>query len=360
MARTADTSGLAEHRGNNFDILRLFGAALVLYGHSFALVGASGPGFAGDGVQTIGVKIFFVVSGYLIIRSWLRDPNPWRYFVRRALRIWPAFLAVIALTMLVLGPLYTTLPLAEYFSSRTLWGYGRNAFFYITYSLPGVFAGNTYPGAVNGSFWTLPVELSMYVLVPGALALFGLFGRLRLPLLVATTLGLAAWDLIATHRGPLPDPVIIYASNFWFWLQLAPYFLAGSCVALGRWERYLDVYLGMLLLLFAGMAGRGQLGTEFLLMIGLPYAVLAFGLGDSRLLGRVTASGDYSYGLFLWGFVVQQALVATLGTPGGALGNFVMSFVVAMALAILSWHALEKRALALKPYRSRMRDAAPV
>ncbi len=64
---------------NNFDILRLFAAILVLYGHSYALVNARGPSFAANGVHTIGLKIFFVVSGDLITRSWLNDPHAGRY-----------------------------------------------------------------------------------------------------------------------------------------------------------------------------------------------------------------------------------------------------------------------------------------
>src|SRR4051812_44373783 len=72
----------ADHRRNNFDALRLFGSMLVLYGHAYALVGVPGPGFASNGVATIGVKIFFVISGYLVIASWLRDPHPLRYIQR--------------------------------------------------------------------------------------------------------------------------------------------------------------------------------------------------------------------------------------------------------------------------------------
>ena len=67
--------GEAAHKANNFDILRLISALLVIYGHSYPLTGLPEPGFAASGVATIGVKIFFVISGYLVALSWLRDSN---------------------------------------------------------------------------------------------------------------------------------------------------------------------------------------------------------------------------------------------------------------------------------------------
>src|SRR5690349_16819305 len=73
-------------RANNFDQLRLLGAILVIYGHSYALFARPVPMFAGNTVSTLGVKIFFCISGYLVACSWLRDPNFPRFIARRSLR----------------------------------------------------------------------------------------------------------------------------------------------------------------------------------------------------------------------------------------------------------------------------------
>src|SRR5579871_1464824 len=94
-----------QSRLNNFDHVRLFGALLVIYGHAYPLTGTVIPGFAANGVATIGVKIFFSISGYLVAQSWLRDPNIVRFFTRRALRIFPALIAVVLLSTFVLGPI---------------------------------------------------------------------------------------------------------------------------------------------------------------------------------------------------------------------------------------------------------------
>jgi peptidoglycan/LPS O-acetylase OafA/YrhL len=64
----------------------------VIYGHAFPLVGAQSPAFIGNSIQILGVNIFFVISGYLITKGWLRDPNVTRYTIRRALRIMPALM----------------------------------------------------------------------------------------------------------------------------------------------------------------------------------------------------------------------------------------------------------------------------
>src|SRR5262249_39569085 len=79
---------------NAFDALRLFAALLVIFGHAFRLTGDTGPAFAGAGVATTGVKIFFVISGYLVAQSFLRDGDPRRFLQRRALRIVPGLAAV--------------------------------------------------------------------------------------------------------------------------------------------------------------------------------------------------------------------------------------------------------------------------
>lgn len=91
-------------RTNNLDLVRLFGAALVIYGHAYPIAGAASPGFAANGVATIGVKIFFSIRGYLVALSWLRDPHLGRFLLRRSLRIFSALIVVVLLSALVLGP----------------------------------------------------------------------------------------------------------------------------------------------------------------------------------------------------------------------------------------------------------------
>lgn len=153
-------------RTNNFDALRLLAATVVVYGHAFPLTKTAQVVILGNSVESLAVKVFFVISGYLISESWLRDPQINRFLIRRALRIFPALIVVVLLSVLVLGPLATTLSIAGYFGNISVLMYLKNIFLYPVYYLPGVFQSNPYPIAVNGSLWSLPVEFSMYLLTP--------------------------------------------------------------------------------------------------------------------------------------------------------------------------------------------------
>src|SRR5690606_18042727 len=144
---------------NNFNLMRLFAAWLVIYGHAWAITGSPGGDlvawltqfkFAGG----VAVDVFFVVSGFLIAASLQRN-DVRGYLVSRALRILPALVACVALAVLVLGPLLTTSP--QYWRDPATWDYlwVNGSLWSSRYFLPGVF--DTLPNpAVNGSLWTLP------------------------------------------------------------------------------------------------------------------------------------------------------------------------------------------------------------
>lgn len=122
-ARSRNVDATALTGPNGFDVLRLIAAALVIWGHAYPLTGHVAPGLFGNGVHTLGVKIFFVISGFLITGSWMSDPHVARYARKRALRIMPGLVAICVLTAIALGPAVTSLPLAGYFRSRETWLY---------------------------------------------------------------------------------------------------------------------------------------------------------------------------------------------------------------------------------------------
>ena len=158
-------------RENNFGILRLCAAIMVISGHMANLMLLPVPTLFGRQVHALGVYVFFLIGGYLITKSWMSDPHPICYAVKRFMRIWPPLAAYVLFAAFVAGPLLSELSAAEYFASGGWKTYLLNLCLYIMYSLPGVFARNPYPNAVNGSLWTLPVEAAMYVAVPLLLTL---------------------------------------------------------------------------------------------------------------------------------------------------------------------------------------------
>lgn len=339
---------------NNLTALRWFAACLVLYGHAHALLGLPEVLFL-DIVPMglLGVYIFFAISGYLVAQSWSRDPNVPRFLAKRALRIFPALAVCTLLSVLVLGPLLTTLDADAYWQNEHTLGYLRNMVLYISYHLPGVFANNPWQYAVNGSLWSLPVEFVMYLL----LALVGFAGVLMFPtqlqeratawLVGAVTLLFMA--LAAFWALPAQEAWVIYRTDLRHIPLCGVYFMVGASLFGFKLERHFTLTY-VLLALAAWFSLCHQ--TQWFAMASwlvLPFAVLAFGLARNPWLARMHAR-DYSYGIYIYAFPVQQTLVSFW--PEMALPAYLLStLVITVALAALSWHFVEKPALKLKPFR---------
>lgn len=108
-------------------------------GHMAYIGGYTLPTLWGEGIQALGVKIFFLIGGFLIAKSWESDSNPVRYMTKRVFRIFPALIAFTLVAAYVIGPILSTLTINEYFQSPLVRNYLRNILLFPAYSLPGVF-----------------------------------------------------------------------------------------------------------------------------------------------------------------------------------------------------------------------------
>lgn len=328
-----------EHR-NNFDALRLVGALLVLVNHSMTLSGDHAYGFAGQSISTVGVKMFFVISGYMIATSWGRDAHPGRFLLRRARRIMPALAFVVLVSVVLIGPIFSLLSLREYVTHPLTSRYFGNLIFYVSYALPGVFTTNPHPNAVNGSLWTLPVEVAMYVMTP----LLVLAARRHAALITLVLLSAVALSMYYSLRSP--PFFVVLGTEFWTASTLAPYFIAGSATATLRLERFLDWRLGLLAVGIMDLVAP-RLGAyhEMLVCIVLPYAVIAVGRGCWPIISRAGRFGDFSYGIYLWAFPIQQMVVAVVGPEIGGWSNVALVLPLTVLMAVISWYVIEKHAL---------------
>jgi len=110
-----------------------------------------------------GVLIFFVISGFLIAMSWEKKKNVVDFALARVLRIYPAVIVVVLLSVIILGPLLTTKSICEYFNNNLTKLYIQDiTLFRMYYYLPGVFEFNP-TSSINGSLWTLPYEFTCYI-----------------------------------------------------------------------------------------------------------------------------------------------------------------------------------------------------
>jgi len=290
---------------------------------------------------SLGVYIFFTISGYLVTASWDHDRSLLRFLTRRALRIFPALIICTALTVFIAGPLLTTLSINDYFNNPHTWGYLRNTLLYISYYLPGVFEDNRVANAVNGSLWTLPIEFAMYIVV----AIVGVCSGHRWAYALLTA---AAILTTVFWARPALEMVVIYGSDLRQLFFCGTYFLVGAVFYKFELTRFFSISLiiivGTLLLCL-------EPNTRWLSLFAwilLPTIVLAFGLAYSRPLTILTRSGDYSYGIYIYAFPVQQAVVYFY--PKMHLGYYlIVCFSITLLLAVFSWHLIEKPALSFKP-----------
>lgn len=326
---------------NSFDLLRLSAATLVLYSHQHALLGMSEPDLLGwTTYGGIGVSIFFFLSGFLVWSSWARDPNLRRFFIRRSLRIFPALWFVVLVTVLVFGPLLSKLAAKEYFASTETWSYLSTALLVVRRGLPLVFEGNPYPLAVNGSLWTLPVEFLCYVSV----ALVGSIGLMRRNWSMSLCL---CSVVLATAFGPLLigtrfAPHLEMVALFWWGAMYGAVSERPASARIG-WA----VWIGVAFFAFLWLGSRGPERTGILVFAAVLVVTAQRVSVGSWVTDRL---GDLSYGMYIFAFPVQQVVAQLGGNRDWSFTTHLsLSFLVTGALAYVSWHALEKRALRFKP-----------
>ena len=342
-----------DHGPDNFLLLRLIAAAMVLFGHSYAISGMPNRGDFiaranwGDGVYTgsIAVDMFFAISGFLVTASYVNRANLEKFFKSRALRILPAYYACLLLSAFVLGTIFTDLRLGGYFTSPEVLDYlVINAQFAtdLRWKLPGVFVHNPVPDVVNGSIWTLPSEVRMYLLV----AILGVLGALRRRRIANITLLCLFLVGLAQIKGApvIEDPATAHLGGM---------FVAGMLVWVNRSQIPLST---VLLVLLIGLSIATHATFLFPYTFGIMLTYFCFWFAYVPNLHFFNRFGDYSYGLYLWGFPVQQAIAAVIGHATRPHTNFAIALPIALAIAIASWHLLEKPMLRLK---SRFNPNAP-
>ncbi len=339
--KTISNLGEAVEGGrNNFHLIRLIAAILVIYGHSYAISGNPGPDLIQQALRirfagSFAVDAFFVISGFLITAS-LEKHTLYQYSWARFLRIFPALLVCVALTVFVLGPLLTIDP--GYWKDSQTWAYLKKT---STLSggisiLPGVFTDAPRP-SVNGSLWTLNIEIRLYI-VSFFLALFGLVKGNRYSLLIIASFMVGFFYI--------PD---IWPINFLFaskrWLYSIALFFAGAFVWKNRYALPLSYPL---LGLMIGLASifRGTPQFEIAYFFVLIYFVMFIAYVPHL---PVIKRRDLSYGVYLYGWPVQQ-VVEHLRPNSTAMFNASWSIAASLCIAYLSWELIEKRALTLKKH----------
>ncbi|HQT77936.1 MAG TPA: acyltransferase [Rhodopila sp.] len=308
-------------RRNNFDLLRLLFATLVVYSHAFPLAGSAEPSVWGSSFGNLAVSGFFVISGYLITGSYLSSPRLLRFSLSRLLRVVPGLVVALTVTGVV----------SDQCDS---------------------FRGNPVPYIANGPIWTLTWEILCYALVP----LMGALGALSassLPGVLA-----AAWLVYASHFGSVEPFFLIIAPLFLLFLSgaflqvmdrgripvISLVILAfAAYVPLFQW---VSVLIRDNIVFLWGVPLSDQQVMRTILLACLPSVVIYLG-ARAPVLGVLRH--DISYGIYIYGWPVSQTVVFL--QPGiGPLALFGETMAVTVLIAFASWRLIEKPALAVRRF----------
>lgn len=333
-------------RENNFDFLRLLFSSLVIFSHSFPLTGKREPfNLLTNGQIDLGglsVNIFFIISGYLIMISLKNCKSIINYFWKRCLRLFPGLFVMLCISLIVLIVVYNG---PNIFMEKKFYSYlPRNLFLYkVQYSVKGVFEHNIYPRAINGSLWSLCYEFSMYLCIG---ILFPLKKQLKKLLFVLIIVWLLSYFLFlnkANYFDFLFNKLFLDSNQFF---RLSLYFIAGSILSFVDLKKYnkknIKIFL-FITLLISVFLDKFHLVSYTL----LPIFVLLIGISYSKPLNYIPHRiGDISYGVYIYGFLVQQTLMNYFDLNSISLA--ILSLLCTYLLAYLSWYLIEKKMLKFK------------
>lgn len=338
-----------ERTKNNFDLVRLIAALGVIYGHSFSLVrqaeGVDITQTASRGLEYAGsfaVYAFFLLSGILITASYARQQSLPRFLSLRLARIWPALFVFCLVSAYIVGPLLSTLPPQEYFHSAHV-----SHFFWANISLlagvwmylPGVFAHNPAAGGYNWPIWTLALEVKCYLLV-AAVGTAGIVARRWALAIVSIALIAALIVAGRTVKSYIPpenaflDCLTIQAG---FSFYPTAFFLAGMAIyALRDYVRFSGAIATVL------CAGAFVLRNTVCWqpMLYVAFAAIVLWISTSSIFHCLRPKHDYSYGIYIYGFTVQQ-IVVQMFPEFNWWRNCLLSIPTTAFFAAISWHAIE-------------------
>lgn len=348
---------LDKHLGNvpGFNAMRVFAASLVVLSHSF---GAAENREYDDPLKYLTSKLnlgnlavftFFLISGFVITQSCLRSETSRSYLLKRAARLLPGLVVVTLFCAFLIGPMVTSFPLARYFKDPKFYRFFLNCLFVLRGQLPGVFEHNPSGDHVNISLWTLRDELFCYVTILLIIVLLQRFSSLFVAGLAAGLVILAyptctafATEEIQHLRSALSVKVDV-AYIFSQGMTVIPFFFVGSLLYYAR-NRIPISFAGFVISLIAMVAIIRYMQIFPLFPFALGYATIYLGFYSNSVFDWFQKN-DYSYGIYIFGFPIQQTLVTFFPTGMTWWANALLAYPIVLCLAALSWHFVERPSL---------------
>jgi peptidoglycan/LPS O-acetylase OafA/YrhL len=353
---------------NNFDFTRVILATLVVFCHSYVI-------YYGNiereplwclskhqlSIGTCAINFFFMISGFLVSQSWNRRDGYFSFLMKRVLRIYPGFILVCIFCIVLFAPLglrtYTLRDIHEYWAQINL----RHLLFTLLTLrepvLPETFKSVPFPNSVNVSLWSILYEFICYQVIP----LFAILGAFNKPIRALAIFGLVLASNLIHYQ-----VYQLYNTTGTFWYDLAPYyphryfeqflnfehlllpFITG--IVFYNYRHYLprSRYLLILSSISLIVAALWVPYFEITQSIFGAYILFYFLFNEQVTLQNFARYGDFSYGIYLYGWPLQQLIMLYIGRRLNVFCLFLASMLLVLPLAALSWHLIEKPFLRLK------------
>jgi peptidoglycan/LPS O-acetylase OafA/YrhL len=326
---------------NCFDFLRIIFCAIIILSHLYELSQCEKLKFLSFfyEIGILGLQAFFIISGFLVAKSYRRTSTLKKYFVKRIKRLFPAYLFLLLVTVVGIS-FFSKLSFFDYFTNIDVYKYlAWNAIFlnFMHPCLPGIFENNLLC-SINGALWTLKVEESFYIVLPLIFYLIKKAKKVSTILLIIYFSSLLYWYVMDdVFNKPLlakqmPGYLAFFSVGIFLNLNL-DYVL--------KYSKRLFV-IAIISLLFTYFF-RFQINILYPAAFGLLIIIIAYNISFLNNFGKY---GDFTYGLYIYHFpIIQIFRQYNLFEKYNPIIMAIVVILITLFFAMFSWFFIEKRFL---------------
>lgn len=316
---------------NNFKIIKLIAAFLVIVSHAFSITQGSkivDPLYEltnhSISFGSLAVSIFMLLSGFFIAKSINSNGSFKNFFSKRILKIFPSLIIVILTTAFLIGPLFCQIELSEYFTNSSTYLYViKNIFLVTTHTISGLFEGNIYNLSINGALWTLPIEFLCYI---GCFVAYKL--KIMDPKYLKYTIFPAILLIIFSSRiyEIIPILGVVLPLVLMFYIGIVGY----------TYFKRINLKISILLVfLLIGFVLINLNMYNFLIYLVVPYLIFFLGYFKKIKIYIFNYLGNFTYEIYLLGFIIQQTICYIFGGKMDVYLNMSLSIIFVIPLAII-------------------------
>ncbi len=251
------------------------------------------------------------------------------FFKKRIVRIFPSLFIFTIITTCIVGPLLTTLSLNHYFTNPLTLKYGTNIFLNTNYELPGVFTNNLYPKVINGSLWSLRLEVIFFVIT----VIIWSFNKKMVTITCILTL------ILQLFINYIPNTFMQSV------VGLLPYYFIGCMYVFKPLQKVLNINLSILCLMILSFITIHHPIKEIIIVIVYANVIFSFVFHQKNNFHHFAKKTELSLGIYIYGFLMQQLTIHYFikwKLPIHFLTTFVISLSLTVISSYVSYHLVEK------------------